>query len=156
MDLVYVVAELGESLSSLRVDNRVDNLFSIAENHEFSIYHVVVLGSYEADHVLKVSDSLKSCFLLLASDDKDLERSEVSHLTISKNFRLNLDRNVNFNDILVLQHRLSNDRSEDALPSFKFKLEIYKVNVLSSCSIKLVVTVALLSQFQRAFLMIKA
>jgi hypothetical protein len=58
--------------------------------------------------------------LLLASDYKNLKRSEVSNLTISKDFRLNLDRNINLNNILVLHHRLSNDRSENALSSFKF------------------------------------
>jgi hypothetical protein len=77
-------------------------------------------------------------------------------LTISESLRRNLNRQLNFYDVLVFQQRLKQQRAEDALSVLQFYLDVYEFDVLPSCGIELVLSVGSLMQLDSVNVLLKA
>jgi hypothetical protein len=68
--------------------------------------------------------------LLLA--EKQLNRHEVSHLSITQSPLLDLDRDLKGNCVVLGPQRRDAEAGEKALPTLQVGLEVHKVDILSS------------------------
>jgi len=156
MNLLNISRIFGKHVSNLRVNNSVTSLFRIAVNERISFNYIVVLSFDDADHLFNIAYLLKNGFLSLFLDNQKFQRSDICDLTISESLRRNLNRQLNFYDVLVFQQRLKQQRAEDALSVLQFYLDVYEFDVLPSCGIELVLSVGSLMQLDSVNVLLKA